>query len=125
MLCADDFATRCGARSSSPTPEQEGICRPTGKTLIQQEVQRRVLRAERLDNLDYIGVHALRHTFCSHLAMRGAPAKAIQELAGHPELITTQRYMHFSPAVLESAIRLLEGSPAASVKDANREEVEH
>ena len=28
-------------------------------------------------------LHILRHTFCSHLAMRGAPAKAIQELAGH------------------------------------------
>ena len=31
------------------------------------------------------GLHMLRHTFCSHLAMRGAPAKAIQELAGHAE----------------------------------------
>jgi integrase len=27
-------------------------------------------------------LHVLRHTFCSHLAMRGAPAKVIQELAG-------------------------------------------
>jgi site-specific recombinase XerD len=26
------------------------------------------------------GGHILRHTFCSHLAMRGAPARAIQEL---------------------------------------------
>jgi hypothetical protein len=40
--------------------------------------------------------------------MRGAPAKAIQELAGHQELSTTQRYMHLSPATLETAIRLLE-----------------
>ena len=49
-----------------------------------------------------------RHTFCSHLAMRGAPAKAIQELAGHADLGTTQRYMHLSPAAVESAIWLLE-----------------
>ena len=40
--------------------------------------------------------------------MRGAPARAIQELAGHQELSTTQRYMHLSPAAIESAIRLLE-----------------
>ena len=54
------------------------------------------------------GLHILRHSFCSHLAMRGAPAKAIQELAGHRDLATTQRYMHLSPAAVEVAIRLLE-----------------
>ena len=53
-------------------------------------------------------MHILRHTFCSHLAMRGAPARAIQELAGHQDLITTQRYMHLSPAAIEGAIRLLD-----------------
>jgi Phage integrase family len=54
------------------------------------------------------GVHRLPHTFCSHLAMRGAPARAIQELAGHMDLATTQRYMHLSPAAIEGAIRLLD-----------------
>ena len=40
--------------------------------------------------------------------MRGAPARAIQELAGHTDLATTQRYMHLSPSAIENAIRLLE-----------------
>ncbi|HIC55901.1 MAG TPA: hypothetical protein EYO94_00760 [Acidobacteria bacterium] len=35
------------------------------------------------------GVHILRHTFCSHLAMRGGSARSIQELAGHQNLTTT------------------------------------
>lgn len=52
-------------------------------------------------------LHILRHTFCSHLAMRGAPAKAIQELAGHEDLSTTLRYMHLSPSAREGAIALL------------------
>lgn len=53
-------------------------------------------------------LHILRQTFCSGLAIRGATAKAIQELAGHVSLTTMQRYMHLSPAAKESAIRLLE-----------------
>jgi site-specific recombinase XerD len=52
-------------------------------------------------------LHILRHTFCSHLAMGSAPAKAIQELAGHEDLSTTLRYMHLSPAARESAIAVL------------------
>jgi len=36
-----------------------------------------------------IGWHALRHTFCSHLALRGAAGRVIQELAGHSSLMTT------------------------------------
>jgi integrase len=39
--------------------------------------------------------------------MRRAPAKAIQELAGHSNLTTTYRYMHLPPAAREGAIRLL------------------
>jgi site-specific recombinase XerD len=45
---------------------------------------------------------------CSRLAMRGAPGRAIQELAGHGELTMTQRYMHLSPSALDAAFRLLE-----------------
>jgi integrase len=56
-------------------------------------------------------LHALRHTFCSHLAMQGAPAKAIQELAGHANLSTTLRYMHLSPAAKDAAVRLLDARP--------------
>jgi integrase len=67
-----------------------------------------VERAQRRAGLAATGnVHILRHTFCSHLAMRGAPTKAIQELAGHRHLSTTMRYMHLSPSERERAIGLL------------------
>jgi site-specific recombinase XerD len=73
-------------------------------------VKHYVERAARQARLSESGGHRLRHTFCSYLAMRGASARAIQELAGHQDLITTQRYMHLSPAALEGAIRLLDAT---------------
>ncbi len=89
------------------------VCRRDGRPLTQRVVQGYVRRASRRAALLHGGVHILRHTFCSHLAMRGAPARAIQELAGHQDLSTTQRYMHLSPAAIEGAIRLLDqGTPA-------------
>lgn len=78
-----------------------------GAPLTQRLVQGLVERASRKAGLNDRGVHILRHTFCSHLAMRGASVRAIQELAGHQNLSTTQMYMHLSPAALEDAIGLL------------------
>jgi integrase len=83
------------------------LCHADGSPLTRQFIQSRVRSAARRANVEK-GVHILRHTFCSHFAMRGAPARAIQELAGHQDLGTTQRYMHLSPAAIEGAIRLLD-----------------
>lgn len=85
------------------------LCDDEGKPLTQKVIQCLMRRVARRANVK-AGVHILRHTFCSHLAMRGAPARAIQELAGHQDLGTTQRYMHLSPAALDAAIRLLDGA---------------
>ena len=84
------------------------LCQRDGSPLTQKIVQDHVRRAVRRTQLAKSSVHRLRHTFCSHLAMRGAPARAIQELAGHMDLATAQRYMHLSPAAIEGAIRLLD-----------------
>ena len=84
------------------------LCQGNGAPLTQDIVGEHVRKAARKAGVPGSGAHRLRHTFCSHLAMRGAPARAIQELAGHQELGTTQRYMHLSPAALDAAIRLLE-----------------
>lgn len=84
------------------------LCLSDGSAMTRDRVIKAVRGAQRLAGIEQ-GVHILRHTFCSHLAMKGAPARAIQELAGHADLSTTQRYMHLSPAATEDAIRLLDG----------------
>jgi integrase len=55
--------------------------------------------------------HALRHTFASHLAMRGVPLNAVQTLLGHSSITTTMRYAHVAPSTLRNAIELLSSSP--------------
>lgn len=56
-----------------------------------------------------IGWHVLRHTFASHLAGNNAPMKAIQEMLGHSDIVTTMRYSHVSHSTLRDAVKTLEG----------------
>ena len=83
--------------------------------VTRDQVIKAIRSAQRVAGLAQAGVHVLRHTFCSHLAMKGAPVRAIQELAGHADLSTTQRYMHLSPAAIDDAIRLLDGRDCGDI----------
>ena len=60
-----------------------------------------------------ITLHCLRHTFASHLAMRGVPVSAIQTLLGHTTLKMTERYMHLAKSYMDGITSVLDRKPTA------------
>ncbi len=84
------------------------FCGDNGQMISLKEMYNRLHFYCRKAGLRKIGFHVLRHTFASHLVMRGAPLKAAQELLGHSDIRTTMIYAHLSPDAKKDYVNLLD-----------------
>jgi integrase len=80
------------------------FCKDDGGMLTRAGSKWPIYSACRRAGLKRLSWHVLRHSFASHLVMRGAPLKAVQELMGHSTIEMTMRYSHLSPEVRRDAV---------------------
>lgn len=54
-----------------------------------------------------VNLHTLRHTFASHLIMKGVDPRTVQEYLGHSTIQVTEKYSHLSKSHKRDAIEAL------------------
>lgn len=74
-----------------------------------EQLSVRFIRACRDAGVEDFSFHDLRHTYASHLRMKGADLDDIRRLLGHSDLRMTIRYAHLLPGHLEAAASRLNG----------------
>ena len=83
------------ARQPEGSPDQFVFAPARGHGAIALSKAWRKVRAE-AGLPPNLGLHGLRHSIASHLAMGGAQAPEIMTAMGHAQLSTVQRYIHFA-----------------------------
>jgi integrase len=103
-----ETATRALAAHKHARSDDLAFCdekgRPFHPTRMRSELRRICKRA----GLRRIGWHVLRHSFASHLVMRGVALAVVQKLMGHSSIVVTQRYAHLAPQVVRDAVLIFD-----------------
>ncbi len=91
-----------GLKSNFVFPHKNG-------SIIKTKLREKLVEiAEEAKIKDLTKIHTLRHTFASHLVMKGVDLPTVKNLMGHSDIQTTMIYAHLAPDHLADAVEKLE-----------------
>lgn len=70
-----------------------------------------------------IGLHGLRHSLASHMAMSGSEAAEIMAALGHRDITTSQKYVHWARDQRQKLAEKAAASISAAILDANTDNI--
>jgi site-specific recombinase XerD len=105
------FVRLKGAKSVDPHGEDLRLTTRSVQKLVKYYARRAGLALEPTP-------HTLRHTFATDLLRHGADLRSVQEMLGHKNVATTQRYTHVTNPQLKAVHRKFHGGSLDSVGSA-------
>lgn len=99
----DDYLAKFRCLHDSETVKALFVSR-SGKPIERVSVWKMIKRYAKAARIQKkISPHTLRHSFATHLLENGADLRVIQELLGHADIKSTDRYTHISTKHLKEA----------------------
>jgi integrase len=119
----EEWPLKCGFRHVEGSPCRSGlvVAGPRGAVIDRHNFRASSWqRALRKAKVSYAGTHTNRHTYASRLVTNGVSLSRVQELLGHGDIVTTQRYSHLQDDGFDEVRAALTSSwtKAEAVKDA-------
>ena len=102
LQAIDDYLIRYRTKEQSPYLFVSRSGKPLERIAVWQRVQH---YARKAGINRAISPHQLRHSFATHLLENGADLRLIQEMLGHEDISTTDRYTHVSNTHLQKLFR--------------------
>ncbi|MDD3375147.1 MAG: tyrosine-type recombinase/integrase [Candidatus Omnitrophica bacterium] len=79
-----------------------------GKKIFQNRLRKKLMSLTKKCGFPEITkIHALRHTFASHLVMKGVDLATVKKLMGHSDIDTTMIYSHLTEKHVDDAVEKL------------------